>query len=35
MFGTIFEVNSIIGKFWHLLGHFDEKDTFDLKYTVF
>jgi len=31
VFGTIFEVNYSIGKFWDLLGHFDEKGTADFK----
>jgi len=29
MFGAIFKVNSIIGKLWDLLGHFDENDVVD------
>jgi len=29
VFGTIFEVNSSIGKLWNLLGHSDKKDTVD------
>jgi len=29
VFGAIFEVNSSIGKWWDLLGHFDENDKVD------
>jgi len=29
VFGTIFEVSSVIGKLWDLLGHFDEKEMVD------
>jgi len=31
MLDVTFEVNSCIGKFWDLLGQFDEKDTVDFK----
>jgi len=35
VFGAICEVNSSIGKFWDLLGHFDEKCTIDFKSIPF
>jgi len=35
VFGTIFEVNSSIGKLWDLLVHFEKKDTFDFNNTGF